>query len=145
MAIVLVVDDERPVRELTARMLKEAGHDTIQAVDGRDAWRQLRRASTKVDAIVSDVVMPNMTGTELLARVQADRPALPLVLMSGYSAENLRARGLEQYPVPLLTKPFTQDQLVAAVNRLLDMASRARLPDPDEFVELTDRVRKKKR
>ena len=123
MATVLVVDDERPVRELVARMLREAAFDTIQAVDGQDAWRQLRRVGTKVDAILCDVVMPNMTGTELLARVQADRPELPVILMSGYSAEDLRARGLEQPPVPLLTKPFTQGELVAVVNRLLGTES----------------------
>lgn len=123
MATVLVVDDERPVRELAARMLQEAGYDTIQAVDGQDAWRQLRRAAGKVEAIVADVVMPNMTGTELLARVQDDFPELPVVLMSGYSADDLRARGLEQSPVPLLTKPFRQEELVGAVNRILGMES----------------------
>jgi CheY-like chemotaxis protein len=105
-------------------MLQEAGYDTIQAVDGQDAWRQLRRAAGKVEAIVADVVMPNMTGTELLARVQDDFPELPVVLMSGYSADDLRARGLEQSPVPLLTKPFRQEELVGAVNRVLGMESR---------------------
>jgi CheY-like chemotaxis protein len=125
MPTVLVVDDERPVRELTARMLQEAGYDTIQAVDGQDAWRQLRRVAGKVEAIVADVVMPNMTGTELLARVQAEFPGLPVVLMSGYSADDLRARGLEQSPVPLLTKPFRQDELVGAVNRILGMEARS--------------------
>ena len=125
MVTVLVVVDERPVRELAARMLQEAGYDTIQAVDGQDAWRQLRRATGKVEAVVSDVVMPNMTGRELLARVQADFPRLPVVLMSGYSADDLRARGLEQYPVPLLTKPSQQDELVAAVNRILGVESRS--------------------
>jgi CheY-like chemotaxis protein len=119
MSTVLVVDDESPVRELTVRMLREAGYDTIQAVDGLDAWHQLRREATKVDAIVSDVVMPRMTGTELVARVQTHRPQLPIILMSGYSANDLRARGLEEAPVPLLTKPFTQDELVAAVTELL--------------------------
>ena len=125
MATVLVVDDERPVRELAARMLQAAGYDTVQAVDGQDAWRQLRRAGAKVEAIVSDVVMPNMTGTELLARVQDGFPDLPVVLMSGYSADDLRARGLEQCPVPLLTKPFKHDELVGAVSRILGLGSRS--------------------
>jgi CheY-like chemotaxis protein len=115
----LVVDDEEPVRELTARMLRQAGYDTLLAVDGLDAWRQLRLAATKVDAIVSDVVMPHMTGTELVARLREYRPELPVLLMSAYSADDLRARGLEQAPVPLLTKPFTHDELVEAVTRLL--------------------------
>ena len=126
MATVLVVDDESAVRELTARMLRDAGYHTIQAVDGLDALRQLRRADTMVDAIVTDVVMPQMTGTELLARVQADRPDLPVLLISGFSAADLRARGLEQYPGALLTKPFMPDQLVAAVARLLRGPSRSR-------------------
>jgi CheY-like chemotaxis protein len=119
MPTVLVVDDETPVRELTARMLRHAGYDTVLAVDGLDAWRQLRREATKVDVVVSDVVMPQMTGTELVARMQAYRPEVPIILMSGYSADDLRARGLEQAPVPLLTKPFTCDELVATVTRLL--------------------------
>jgi CheY-like chemotaxis protein len=80
----------------------------------------------KVDAIVSDVDMRQMTGTELVARVQAYRPELPIILMSGYSADDQRARGLEQAPVPLLTKPFTQDELVAAVRRLLRGATKSR-------------------
>jgi CheY-like chemotaxis protein len=119
MPTVLVVDDESDVRELTALMLREAGYHTMQAVDGRDALRQLRSAAMKVDAIVTDVVMPQMTGTELLARVREDRPGLPVLLISGFSAADLRARGLTGYPGPLLTKPFTLEQLVAAVDRLL--------------------------
>jgi CheY-like chemotaxis protein len=126
MPTVLVVDDEGPVRELTARMLRQARYDTVLAVDGLDAWRQLRREATKVDAVVSDVVMPRMTGTELVARMQAYRPEVPIILMSGYSADDLRARGLEQAPVPLLTKPFTQDELVATVTRLLRGPSKSR-------------------
>jgi CheY-like chemotaxis protein len=126
MPTVLVVDDEGPVRELTARMLQRAGYDTLLAVDGLDAWRQLRREATKVDAVVSDVVMPRMTGTELVARMQAYLPEVPIILMSGYSADDLRARGLEQTPVPLLTKPFTHDELAATVTRLLRGPSKSR-------------------
>jgi CheY-like chemotaxis protein len=81
-------------------------------------WTQLRRTQVRIDAVLADVVMPNMTGTELLALVLANRPELPIALMSGFSAEALRARGLEEPPVPLLTKPFTQEQLVALLERL---------------------------
>jgi response regulator receiver domain-containing protein len=81
MPTVLVVDDEALVREIAARMLRQAGHDAIQAVDGRDAWAQLHRAQVKIDAVLADVVMPNMTGTELLALVLANRPDLPIALM----------------------------------------------------------------
>jgi CheY-like chemotaxis protein len=121
---VLIVDDEALVREVVARMLRHAGYDAIGAVDGRDAWTQLRRTQVRIDAVLADVVMPNMAGTELLALVLTNRPELPIALMSGFSREGLRARGLEEPPVPLLTKPFTQDQLVALLERLLPLGSR---------------------
>jgi CheY-like chemotaxis protein len=124
MPTVLIVDDEALVREIVARMLQQAGYDTIQAVDGRDAWAQLHRGPVRIDAVLADVVMPNMTGTELLALVLANRPELPIALTSGFSTQDLRVRGLEEPPVPLLTKPFTQEQLVALLERLL--ARRAR-------------------
>jgi CheY-like chemotaxis protein len=124
MPTVLIVDDEAPVRELAARMLRHAGYETLQAVDGRDAWTQLQRTSVRIDAVLADVVMPTMTGTELLVLVLANRPELPIALMSGYAAEALRARGLEEPPVPLLTKPFTKDHLVALIERLLAPGSR---------------------
>jgi CheY-like chemotaxis protein len=107
-------------------MLRDAGYSTIQAVDGQDALRQLRGADPKVDLIVSDVVMPHVTGTELVVRMQEVRPDLPVVLTSGYSAADLRARGLEHYPGPLLTKPYTQGELVAMVDRLLGVDSRSK-------------------
>jgi two-component system cell cycle sensor histidine kinase/response regulator CckA len=124
MPTVLVVDDEPLVREIAVRMLRQAGYDTMQAVDGREAWAQLYRGPVRIDAVLADVVMPNMTGTELVALVLANRPELPIALTSGFSAEALRARGLEEPPVPLLTKPFTQDQLVALLERLLPRGSR---------------------
>jgi two-component system cell cycle sensor histidine kinase/response regulator CckA len=123
MPTVLLVDDEAPVREVAARMLRQAGYETIQAVDGREAWTQLQRTSERIDALLADVVMPTMTGTELLALVLANRPELPIALMSGFPTEALRARGLEEPPVPLLTKPFTQEQLVALMERLLPPGS----------------------
>ena len=67
--------------------------------------------------------MPTMTGTELVALVLANRPELPIALLSGYAAEALRARGVEEPPVPFLTKPFTQEQLVALLGCLLPPGS----------------------
>jgi CheY-like chemotaxis protein len=128
MPTVLVVDDEADVRKFIVRMLQNAGYETMQAVDGRDAWTQLQRSSVRIDAVLTDVVMPTMTGTELVALVLANRPELPIALMSGFSLEALRARGLEQPPVPLLTKPFTQAQLVALLDRLLAPSSGPRSP-----------------
>jgi len=121
MLTVMVVDDEPAVRQLTGRVLRDAGYATVELTDGQDAWNYLQRAGVPVHALISDVVMPRMTGTELVARLFDSRPALPIILMSGYSTRELRARGLAPSPVPLLTKPFTNEELVAMVRSVLDV------------------------
>ena len=123
MLTVMVVDDEPAVRQLTARILREAGYATVELADGQDAWNYLQRAGMPVHAIISDVVMPRMTGTELVARLFDSRPALPIILMSAYSTDELRTRGLDHSPVPLLTKPFNNEQLVAMVRSVLDVSA----------------------
>jgi CheY-like chemotaxis protein len=119
MPTVLVVDDEPLVRELASRMLRRAGYATAEAAEGREAFAYLQRPGVAVDAILADVVMPGMTGTELLALVRKHWPLLPVVLMSAYTARDLRMRGLEAYAGPLLTKPFSGTDLIALLSRLL--------------------------
>jgi CheY-like chemotaxis protein len=128
MSTVLIVDDEAPVRQFITRILRHSGYETLEAVDGRDAWTQLQRGAVRIDAVLTDVVMPIMTGTELLALVLANRPELPIALMSGYSVDALQSWGLEDPPVPLLTKPFTPEQLVALMTRLLPRGFRSAAP-----------------
>jgi CheY-like chemotaxis protein len=90
-------------------------------LDGQEAWNYLMRSGVRVDAVLSDVVMPKITGTELVARLRYTHPSLPVVLMSAYSAAELRARGLEDCPVPLITKPFDNAHLVNLVTSLFDV------------------------
>jgi CheY-like chemotaxis protein len=119
MPTVLVVDDEGTVRELTARILRHAGYSTVEAADGREAWQCLHRSGVAIDVVVSDVVMPHMTGTELLMLLRETRPTIPVLLMSAYSPEELRARGMDECRVAVLSKPFGHDQLVSLVQQLL--------------------------
>jgi CheY-like chemotaxis protein len=128
MLTVMVVDDEHIVRYITARMLQEAGYVTIEMADGLEAWNYLMHADTRIDAILSDVVMPRITGTELVARLRYSHPDMPVALMSAYSAEELRVRGLGDCPVPLLTKPFDRVHLVALVHSMLDERAAPRRP-----------------
>lgn len=122
MKTVLVVDDEPAVRALAARMLTHAGYLVVEAADGDAAWTYLQRAGVTVDAVVSDVVMPGTPGTELAALLRTTHPTLPVLLMSGYTADDLLARGLERYDGPLLTKPFTHDVLLATVANLFALS-----------------------
>jgi CheY-like chemotaxis protein len=119
MATVLLVDDEIAVRMLTGRCLRGAGYDVVEAADGLQAWTYFQRQPFSIDALLTDVVMPQLTGTELAARVRQRRPELPVVLMSGYSPADLLARGLEASHGVLLTKPFTDDGLLALVRQVL--------------------------
>jgi CheY-like chemotaxis protein len=118
-ASLLVVDDEPAVRQMATRYLREAGYSVVEAADGVQAWEYFQREPTRVDAVLADVVMPRMPGTELAARLRRARVDLPIVLMSGYTPADLVARGLEASLGELLTKPFSQETLLAAVRRAL--------------------------
>ena len=121
MPIVLVVEDEPPVLGIIARTLSEGGYGTVQARHGQEAWEYLQRPAHQVDLLLTDVVMPHMTGTELAARAVASHPGLPIVLMSGYTTEDLAQRGLELSHGHLLTKPFDPPTLLRLVNQLLSV------------------------
>jgi CheY-like chemotaxis protein len=98
----------------------------LTAADGLEALALLEGQT--VDAILSDVVMPNMGGTELVHAVQRRYPRLPCLLMSGYAASSFGNARVER--TPLLRKPFTSQQLRAAVAELLAFAPRDRAAGP---------------
>ena len=106
----LVVEDEPSVRSLTSRILRSAGHNVVEAGDGIEALEILRDVT--FDVLVSDVVMPAMSGLELRRRVE-----LPAVLMSGYPDDDIRDQGELPTDTALVLKPFTPDELLEAVSR----------------------------
>ncbi len=107
---VLVVDDDPLVLASTAAMLEDLGHRVIEAGSARDALGVLR-AGTPVDLVVTDQMMPGMTGVELATEVEGLRPGLPILLASGF-AELSEA---EAARLPRLSKPFTQAALGQAI------------------------------
>jgi two-component system, cell cycle sensor histidine kinase and response regulator CckA len=114
---ILVVDDDPVVRELVCRMLAEGGYGTSEAAHGAEALAFVQ-AGLAVDLVLSDVVMPELTGVELLEAVSVSHPDLPVLLMSGYAVEDLAARGIAA-PCGILVKPFTQERLLDEVARCL--------------------------
>ena len=118
-AQILVVDDERIVRAFAARVLREAGSRVREARDGSEAWELASREGAELDAVLSDIVMPRLTGVELFHRLAESRPQLPVVLMSGYGIEELNLRGISA-PCGLLTKPFSPNQLLDEIQRCLE-------------------------
>ncbi len=119
---ILVVDDEPVVRRFASRVLEEAGYRIATAADGAQALRALRHETEPFDAVVSDIVMPNVNGVELLQEVSTAYPELPVILMSGYATTELSKRGIPT-PCGVLSKPFAPEHLLAEVRRCLDRKS----------------------
>jgi DNA-binding response OmpR family regulator len=115
---VLFVEDEPAVRRLGLRILEQAGYDVIEARDGEEALALLDRETTPVDAIVTDVVMPNMGGGEMARRVRSKQPQIPILFVSGHPEDRSGAMQLEG--ADLLQKPFSANALLARLRALLD-------------------------
>lgn len=114
----LVVDDEATVRRFTARVLCEEGCRVSEASDGEEALAVVHQGATPVDVVVTDIVMPRLNGVELLRRLAASHPQLPVILMSGYAATDLSELGISP-PCAVLGKPFPAERLIEEVRRCL--------------------------
>jgi PAS domain S-box-containing protein len=115
---VLVVEDEDAVRRLTRRILEEEGYTVLEACNGSEALRAAQER-TSLDLVVTDVVMPEMSGRMLAARLAAVRPGLRVLYVSGYTGDDITRRGLDEPGIDLLQKPFAAAQLVQRVREVM--------------------------
>jgi len=115
----MVVDDEAAVRDFIGAALHRRGHRVLTAFDGRDALAVFEREGGNVDAIVLDVVMPGMGVSELLPHIKAGKPALKVLLTSGYSESEARRLCAAFPDAAYIQKPYTAQQIATAVERLL--------------------------
>ena len=112
---VLVVEDEPAVRAMLARTLTEAGYQVVQAADGRSALELLEREPRQLDLVLTDVVMPGMGGPALAAELEARYPGVPVVFISGYTAE-ISARSNRGAGEPaFVQKPVSPEELLRVV------------------------------
>jgi CheY-like chemotaxis protein len=124
MATILLVDDEEFSRATTRKMLEEQGHSVLEASSGAQAMMDIR--ANAFDLVITDVIMPNMDGIELMIELRKLQPSLPVLAISGGgrthnldildAAEQLGATSV-------LAKPFAQANLIEVVTRLLDAAA----------------------
>ncbi len=114
----LVVDDEDAVRSVVSRTLEEEGYEVRQARNGREALERLA-GNGRVDVVLTDVVMPDLGGRELVERLAADYPGLPVIWMSGHPHDAAFADGGSGGAHPFLQKPIPADVLVRTVEGLL--------------------------
>ncbi|GIE85886.1 histidine kinase [Actinoplanes regularis] len=116
----LVVEDEPAVRDLVVRILERHGYHVVAADNGPFALEVLQEHP--VDIVISDVIMPEMSGPELIRRLHQQHPRLPVVFMSGYSDGLLAAQDMIDSDIPLVQKPFTAAELLNAVHQGLQTA-----------------------
>ncbi|AHG90053.1 PAS sensor protein [Gemmatirosa kalamazoonensis] len=116
---ILLVEDEEAVRAIARETLIRRGYRVITAADGPSAIEVARR-HPEIDLLLTDVVMPGMSGRELAELLARDRHALKVLFMTGYTEDEVLHRGVSSDDVALLAKPFTPDTLCAEVRAVLD-------------------------
>jgi PAS domain S-box-containing protein len=117
---VLVVEDQEDLREIAGRILSQNGYQVIAAANGPDAIEMVRAYTGTIDLLLTDVIMPQMLGTELAPLLVHDRPDLRVLFMSGYAQPTLGTNGAPLIDGNLLDKPFTEPALLARVRQALE-------------------------
>jgi CheY-like chemotaxis protein len=122
--VVLVAEDEPMVRNIMARSLRDVGYGVLEAADGREALELLESQNGRVSLIVADVVMPDMGGREMAARMAERWPEVPVLFTSGYTGLDVVRRGLLDEGRDFIQKPLDPEALARKVREMLD----SRLP-----------------
>jgi two-component system, cell cycle sensor histidine kinase and response regulator CckA len=115
----LIVEDEDSVRNLVASALRNDGYQLLLAKSAEDALRMDEQHTGPIDLLLTDAIMPGKSGIELAAAMAARRPALPVIIMSGYTEETLTVAPPDK-PISLLQKPFTPRELRRRIRDVLD-------------------------
>ena len=124
----LLVEDEEGVRELVRDMLSAAGYAVLEASMPSDAERMSRDHAGEIDLLVTDVVMPEMSGLELSARLRVERPDLQVMFMSGFPEPMVGENNVEVPGAVFISKPFNRPALLQCVRRAIDARTRAARP-----------------
>jgi CheY-like chemotaxis protein len=119
MATIFVIDDEPVVRRMACQALRQAGYTCLEADSALAALEQLQSDPQRLDGMVVDIRLPDMSGLNLVRLARIHRPGTPALFISGYTQPEVAEPDLQQLLQAFLPKPFTPDQLVAAVRDLL--------------------------
>ncbi len=119
---ILVVDDSVSMRQMTGLILKGAGYDPVEAVDGKEALKKLTQDTILV---ITDFNMPNMNGVELIRAIRGGSVAktVPILMITTESEDDKKQQGKEAGATAWIVKPFTRDQLLATLSRIVSTLS----------------------
>jgi PAS domain S-box-containing protein len=128
---ILVVDDEDGVRDFIERALQRLGYHVMAVPSGEEALASVRGYfSEPIDLLITDVVLPGMSGPELATALSGSRPGMPVLYVSGYASDVTAFHGLPGLAANVLAKPFGMDTLVRKVRTILDERSAHGRPQP---------------
>ena len=119
---ILLVEDEETLRGVARRILEVAGYTVLAAASGQEALQRCAEHAGPIDLLLTDVVMPRMTGPELARALATQRPATRLLYTSGYTDDEVVRRGVRAAELHFLPKPFTEGELLEKVREVLDGA-----------------------
>lgn len=117
---VLLVEDNPSLRRLTRRVLERHGYRVLEASSGFAALANMDESSEPIDLVLTDVILPDISGPEVARRVRSRYPAVPALFISGYTDDDVLRRGLLHDGAPFLQKPFTAEALATRVREVLD-------------------------
>jgi DNA-binding NtrC family response regulator len=119
---ILLVEDEDGIRKLIRTLLQQRGYRVISASDGADALDVARKYESPIDLVITDVVMPRLSGPELVKRLREERPEFRVIFMSGYAQNGTLDMTSACEHAEVLEKPFSHRVLLSLVRKLLDGA-----------------------
>ncbi len=131
LARIVVIEDDKPIREGVGASLRAAGYATVEAADGRAGLAEARRQN--VDLVLLDLMLPKMDGTEVLTQLRTTHPTLPVIILTARGDEDDRVAGLRDGADDYVVKPFSARELIARVQAVL-----RRSPERPSGVERLD-------
>jgi DNA-binding response OmpR family regulator len=136
---ILVVEDDADVRRVNTEVLTYSGYHVDNVEDGAAAWEALQRHN--YDLMITDNLMPRLTGTELIMKLHVARVALPVIMATGIAPHELIIRFNSMQPARVLLKPFSPHELLAVVNEVLHASNAClgeTMPPPHLLVQPQD-------
>ncbi len=116
---ILLVEDEETVRRVIERLLQKLGYDVLSASDAEEAMEVFQQRHDEIDLVLTDVVMPGLTGVEMAEVLREQRPDMKFLFTSGYTSKELGGSP-QAPPEPFLPKPFSMDELSRSIRDALD-------------------------
>jgi CheY-like chemotaxis protein len=117
---VLVVEDQAEARSVMREMLSRRGYTVLEASNGPDAVEKSRQHPGPIDLMLTDVVMPGLSGRGVAEVLQSERPGIRVIYMSGYTDEAIVHHGILESGLAFIQKPFTSDAFLRKIREVLD-------------------------